>query len=182
MERNDLIYMYMNSSKLDIEKVMLDYTGYIYTIVKNAGNFSKEDIEEIVSDVFFALWNNQEKLDINRKMSIYLWGITKNIIKKKFRNIKINDNIEDFEENLISKEDIIISSSRDEINTIIINELNKMKSEDEEIFIKFYYYSKKIKEISIELNITEAKVKTKLHRIRKKIKERLEKGGYGYYG
>lgn len=30
-------------------------------------NFSDEDIEEIILDVFLTLWNNQNKLDINQK-------------------------------------------------------------------------------------------------------------------
>lgn len=47
---------------------------------------------------------------------------------------------------------------------------------------KFLNYSiivgKKGKEIAKKLNITEVKVKTKLHRIRKRIKKELKKGGY----
>ena len=34
----------------------------------------------------------------------------------------------------------------------------------------FYYYSKSTKEIANELNLTETNVRSKLHRIRKKIK------------
>ena len=56
-----------------------------------------------------------------------------------------------------------------------LKELEKMKNEDKEIFLSFYYYSRKIKEIAIEFNISESKVKTKLYRIRKKIKKYLVK-------
>lgn len=44
----------------------------------------------------------------------------------------------------------------------------------------FIIVGKKGKEIAKELNITEIKVKTKLHRIRKKIKKELMEGGYEY--
>ena len=53
-----------------------------------------------------------------------------------------------------------------------------MKKEDKDIFIMYYYNSKKIKEISKTLNISESKVKTKLHRIKKKLRKELEKNGY----
>ena len=55
-----------------------------------------------------------------------------------------------------------------------------MDKESKEIFIYFYYEQRKIKEISKILNISESKVKTRLHRVRKKIKKELEKGGYRY--
>ena len=113
-------------------------------------------------------------------MSTYICGITKNLIKKKYRNIHINDNIEDFEEKLVALENIDIKFIDNEINLAILEKLEKMKQEDKEIFIAFYYYSRKIKEIAIEFNISESKVKTKLHRIRKKIKKHLIEGGYGY--
>ena len=44
----------------------------------------------------------------------------------------------------------------------------------------FYYKSKKIKEISKELNISEAKVKITLHRLRKFVKKKLKERGYDY--
>ena len=69
-----------------------------------------------------------------------------------------------------------------EKNNIIINEINNIKSEDKKIFMMYYYYSKSMREISKELNIKEEKVKSRLHRIRKKIKKILEKRGYSYNG
>ncbi len=62
----------------------------------------------------------------------------------------------------------------------IENIINNMDKESKEIFIYFYYEQRKIKEISKILNISESKVKTRLHRVRKKIKKELEKGGYRY--
>ena len=55
-----------------------------------------------------------------------------------------------------------------------------MKEEDKNIFTYYYYKSKKIKEISIMMGISEIKVKSRLSRIRKKLKKELEKRGYSY--
>ena len=44
----------------------------------------------------------------------------------------------------------------------------------------FYYNAQKIKDIAKILNISENQVKVTLHRIRKKIKKNLKKGGYDY--
>ena len=53
-----------------------------------------------------------------------------------------------------------------------------MKQEDIDIFNFFYYENRKINEISKMLNLTEFNVKSRLHRIRKKLKKELFKGGY----
>ena len=59
---------------------------------------------------------------------------------------------------------------------------NQLKQEDITIFNLYYYSSRKIKEIANIMNIPEFKVKSRLYRIRKKLKKELEKGGYSYDG
>lgn len=183
MERHKTIYMYVKNNKLDIDKIIDEYSGYLYKIVENAGSFSKEDIEEIVSDTFLILWNNQYKLDLNKELSPYLVGIVKNLIKQKYKIFyKINDNIEDFENKLFESENIDLILENKDINEKIISILNNLKQEEKDIFYEFYYYQKRIKEIAIMYNISESKVKTKLHRLRNKIRKELLKGGYSLNG
>lgn len=171
---------YIENDALNIEKVINEYSGYIYIIVKNLAKetISKEDIEEIISDVFVTFWNNREKLDKTKPIKSYLAGITKNLIKLKYRKIQFDFNIDDYENRLITNLSIEENFEIREGNNIVEKELEKMKKEDKDIFIMYYYNSKKIKEISKTLNISESKVKTKLHRIRKKLRKELEKNGY----
>ena len=62
--KNDKIYSYISNNKLEIEKIVKEFSNYVYTIIKNNGyNVRNEDAEEIISDVFLTLWNNQNKLD-----------------------------------------------------------------------------------------------------------------------
>ena len=67
-----------------------------------------------------------------------------------------------------------------EKDALIQKELDKLCVEDKRIFMEYYYSSKKTKEIAKLLNISESKVKVKLHRIRKQLKKILKEGGYGY--
>jgi RNA polymerase sigma-70 factor (ECF subfamily) len=64
-----------------------------------------------------------------------------------------------------------------ELNNIILNNIESLGKSNVDIFVKFYYEDKSIKQISKELNMTKANVKIKLYRTRKKIKKILEKGG-----
>lgn len=160
--------------------------GYVYIIIKNSGYlFSNEDVEEIASDVFLTIWQNKEKLDINKEISPYIAGITKNLLKKKKRDIKnINENIKNIDElqdYLSDKIDYTHNEAEEkEKIDIVTEELTKMKKEDKNIFTYYYYESKNIKEIANILGITEIKAKSRLSRIRKKLRKELEKRGYSY--
>lgn len=176
--KKEKIQEYLENGILDIEAIMTQYTNYIYTIIKNkSSDFNQEDIEEIISDVFLTLWNNQEKLDNSKNLSSYIAGITKNLIKKKQRDRKVFENIEDYEEQMIISEKIDLYFEEQEQNEMIIQELDKFKTEEQTIFLMFYYQNKKIKEIANFLNISESKVKMKLSRTRKKLKRKLKERG-----
>lgn len=83
------------------------------------------------------------------------------------RKIKKTENIDDYE-NVISMYDG--ETFFDERQEIF--DLQKgLKEIDIKIFNMFYYESKSIKDIAKALEITEANVKTKLHRIRKKVRK-----------
>ena len=183
MKESNLIKNYIQDNQLNIEKVIINYTPYIYTIIKNKNsNLSNEDIEEIVSDVFLAVWKNQSRLDINKEISTYLVGIAKNLYNKKKRNKKNIVNIENYKNNLFDTESIDIKIENTEKENLIFMLVNNMKQEDKDIFILYYYNAKSIKDIANILNITENKIKSRLFRIRRKIKRGLEKRGYSYNG
>ena len=183
MKNENAIYMYIKEDVLDIDKIIDDFSGYLYTIIQNAGNFMKEDIEEIISDTYLILWNNQYKLDLDKKLSSYLVGIVKNLIKQKYKIFNNSyENIESYEDILITNEGIDVVIENNEVNRKIIELLNKLKEDDKEIFYEYYFYSRKIKEIAIENNISESKVKIILHRTRNKLRKELLKGGYSLNG
>lgn len=173
------IYTYIENNKLQMEQIMANYSNYISTIIRNSYiELSSEDKEEILLDVFLTLWKNQEKLDINKSMSAYISGITKNLIKYKYRQCKENQNIEEYEEKLIDSLNIEIMILQNERQNVIAEELEKIKQEDKEIFVEYYYDDRSIKEISKIFNMSESKIKSKLFRVRKRLNKALKKRGY----
>lgn len=180
MEENT-IEKYIKNNILDIEQLIKDYKTYIYAIAKNnsKGFLSNEDIEEIVSDTFLTIWHNKNKIEKNKMLKNYISAVTKNLVLKKFRekqssnlNISLND------ENLSSEyNDIEYVYENSLIEKTINEELKNFTKLEYQIFTKYYYFSKSIKEIASEMNISESLVKVKLHRVRKKLKERLKSKG-----
>lgn len=171
---------YIEKDELNIGKIINDYSGLLYKVIKNNSyNLPDEDIEEIITDTFFVLWKNYKKMSLDDKISNYLVGVSKNILFNKLRKNKKqfnNVNIEDYQNIINAKDDVENLFEDQDRMKFIENIINKMDKESKEIFIYFYYEQRKIREISKILDISE----TRLHRIRKKIKKELEKGGYRY--
>lgn len=173
------IHTYIENDNLQMKMIIEDYSNYVKTIIRNSYiNLSNEDVEEVVIDVFLTLWRNQDKLDINKSMSSYISGVTKNLIKYKYRQSKENLNIEEYEENLVEVSNMEVILSHNEKRNIITEELKKVKKEDSEIFIEYYYDDRSVKEISKIFNMSESKIKSKLFRVRKRLKKALKKRGY----
>ena len=66
MEERNKIENYIENDRLNLEKIVDEYSGYVYKVVKNmvGKNITEEDEEEIIADTFFILWKNTEKLDL----------------------------------------------------------------------------------------------------------------------
>lgn len=176
----EIIELFEEDGILNIEKIVNRYNAYIYKILRNSIS-NESDIEEIVSDVFIIFWRNYKRLDRKTKIKPYLVGITKNLIKKKYRDYSINiENIELYENDIVYSIDTQELAENKEKSIIISESLSKIKDLDRNIFIMFYYNQKKIKDISQILKISETKVKVILYRVRKLIRRNLKERGYNY--
>ena len=174
-----LIEKYFKNNELNMIKLVDDYYNYIGTIIKNFQNISVEDEEEIISDVFFIIWNNKEKLDRKLEFSPYIAGITKKVIYKKYNQNRVSKLIyEDFEDDITDNFNIEKLLEEKEMNDCILRNLKSFGEKEYLVFTKFYYEDKKIKDIAKELELSVSSVKTTLHRTRKKVKEFLKIGGF----
>ena len=180
--KKEILKDYLLNGKLDIDKLLEDFYGYVYIIVKNGVSIyvTDEDIEEIISDIFIAVWKNSKMLSNTLNIKAYLSGTAKNIIKNKYRNSEINFSISEYEGKIVDNSNLEKQAEENEQNIIIKNTLKTLKKEEYTIFIKFYYENRTTKEIAKQLNCSIGNVKVILHRVRKKIRKNLEDGGYGY--
>lgn len=161
------------NGQLNMEQVVEAYNGYLYTILKNC-MASRQDMEEVLSDIFVVLWKNHEKMDKNMLVKPYLVGIAKNLVRKKYRTLNLAEHFENWEDygeqisDQMNVEDLI---EQNEKSKIVQNAIDEMKPHEAQIFVMFYYQSRKVKEISAELRISQNKVKVTLYRLRKFVRK-----------
>lgn len=175
-----LIEKLKNQNERALGLVIKQYGGYVYTIVHNIlYQMTPQDIEETVADVFIKLWNHSRYLDEARPLKPYLISIARNAAKNKLREQTFTVSLED-EDELMMECNIDENLEKKEKIEIINEILRKMKPDDREIFIRYYYNYEKIREISATLKLSESAVKMKLHRIRKVLQETLTERGYAH--
>lgn len=165
-----------------LDSIINKYSSYIYTVAYNIASetFTREDIEEIVSDAFIKLWKNADSLLDDKPLLPYLSAIAANEARSRLRKNSI-DYCDNSILETVQGEDFFESLEKTETITMILEAAEKcLKDADREIFIRHYFYGEKLEDISGHMELTLSNTKTKLCRARKKIRDYLIERGYGY--
>ena len=154
------------------------YTAYVGAIVWNIANgrLSRQEAEEIISDVFIALWYNADKVR-KGKLKGYLAAIARSKTLNALRGAKFDVSLDD--DILELPTDGPENESMKEAEYAALREaVNDMGEPDRTIFIMHYWFYRKTSEISAQLGLSKSTVESKLWRGREKLRGKLTKGGY----
>lgn len=162
-----------------LETLINIYTPYVSTIVWNIlrNSMSPEDSEEVVSDVFMAAWNQAEDLRFGH-IKGWLGAVARNKAKNKLRELGKTQPLEDDILEICTPNEPEDYLERSEERELIKRAILTLSKQDQEIFLRHYYYFQTIRDISLSMEINESTVKTKLRRGRIKLKEVLAKEGF----
>lgn len=147
------------------------YTPYLSTVLYNTStSLSKEDAEEIISDVFVVLWKNAEYIDLEKgSVRAYIATIARNLVYKRLRkNIAI-----------ASLDEIEVACDKDIEKDCVVHDavwqaVMSLGEPDSEIFVRCYKYGERIRDIAKATGINVSTIKSKLSRGKKKLKMILE--------
>ncbi|MBR2177131.1 MAG: sigma-70 family RNA polymerase sigma factor [Clostridia bacterium] len=162
-----------------LAEVIGRFTPIVSTVIYNVsgGSLSSEDIEEIASDAFTALWYSRDKI-INDKLKGFICRIAKNKARDRLRRLDkgIAVNIDDvvIEDGLKVAEKI----ESDDINAVLHEAVGNIGEPDREILIRHYYYYQSAAVISDRMNLNTDTVKSKIRRTREKLKKILLERGF----
>lgn len=175
---DELIEAMRNRNQDALGRIVEKYTPYIGTIVWNIvrDKLSKSDAEEILSDVFSALWYNADKVR-DGKLKSYLSAIARRRALNALRSTRHEMPLED------STIQLPVSGPEEESirqaeYAVLRKILNELPEPDRTIFIRHYYFYQTTAEIAKALGINVNTVQMKLWRGRDRLRRELTEGGY----
>ena len=164
---------------MDFEKLVKQSHAYVVTIVYNIlhGYLNEIDMQAVVNQIFFQLWNNMDKLDMEKYEDIkqYIGAIARNTAITERNKVMLHLELD---EHIIGE--VNEKLSQVELQTILSKAIKHLAKDSQILLLKFYFQGKTINQIAQEEKLPEATVKTKLKRSREKLKEILLKEGFVY--
>lgn len=181
MEDYQIVNLYWARSEGAIEQTRIKY-GKMLTGVSVSLVQSYEDAEECVNDTYLAAWNSMPTerpsylgaflAKIVRRLSISRYRLSH--AEKRGGADALTAELTDC---IPSSYDVEKQFENGQLTDALNRFIRGLDSEKRYIFLRRYFYSDSLADIAASLKISEAKVKTTLHRIRKALNDYLEKEG-----
>lgn len=161
-----------------LEKLMDKYIPYVSAIVWNFlhTSMTKEDAEEVVSDVFLTAWNRSGEIYPDGLKS-WLGAVARHKALQKLRKAGFDLPLEEDVLDLPDADTPEASVTRTEEAKLVRQAVDTLGEPDREIFLRHYWFAQTVSQISHQMQINESTIKTKLRRGRQRLKEMLTKWG-----
>lgn len=173
-----------NIIKGDVESFGIIFKRHYKKLCLYAEDFVKEKsmAEEIVSDVFYKLWENREKLKINTSLQAYLFASVHNNSIKYLEHLKVLNKYKDFATQALQNQELLYSSGdypiahliSQEIETEIKKAIDSLPDQSRQIFCMHRFNDLSYEEIAVKLDLSINTVRTQMMRALKKLRESLK--------
>lgn len=161
-------------TKNSIETLIHKYSAYVSTVVYNAigAHTTREDMEEVVQDVFVAVWNNAEGIN---NLRAYIGRTAHNMALNKLRDVPFASELD--ENTADNKHTPLAELEKKETTRILYEAVVALGEPDSEIFFRYYYNNERLKDIALETGLNVSTVKSKLKRGKEKLSAYLSERG-----
>ena len=171
---NDQLYIakVINGDTNSFAYLVDSYKDMVYSLAYKMTK-NKEESEEVSQDTFIKAYKNLNKFKGESKFSTCLYRIEYHTSLDQIKNNKNNNTTFEIHEvtlnQIQSADDILQGIERKERAKIMDECLLRLPEEERSILWMFYYDALSLKEIVEVTSLSEANVKVKLHRARKRL-------------
>ena len=179
MEDFQIVDLYWERNENAIRESDVKY-GKLLCRVSYSLLSSDEDAEECVNDTYLAAWNSMPS-DRPIYLGAYLTKIVRNVSISRFRSKKSEkrggntDMLEELSDCIPDRDSVDSQYENGRLAKALNDFTASLDDEKRAIFIRRYYYSQSVGQISKEMRIGESKIKITLFRIRSSLKNMLER-------
>lgn len=183
MDDKQIVDLYWARSERAVEETERKFGSYCRTVAYNIlANTS--DAEECVNDTWLRAWNSMPTHRPSR-LAPYLGKLARWLSLNRLReNNSLRRGggelpliLDELAETLGSDEDTEQELEVRELNRELRRLVEELGKDEKDVFLSRYWYMASIKEIAEKTGFSESKVKTMLHRTRKKLLSQLKEEG-----
>lgn len=159
-----------------LESAIDRYSPYVAGVIRKVlgTRGTREDLEELASDVFVSLWRIAETLREDSDLKLWLGVVARNRALKHLRSLRLELPLE--EEILSGDEESPTRFwERREEAQAVRDAVQHLDPQDREIFLRHYFWRQGVRQIAEELDMKESTVKSRLKRGREKLRAILKK-------
>lgn len=183
MEDSSIIDLFFERAENAIKKIEEKYGMLGNSIAWNILR-DTEEVQECLNDSYLALWN-QIPPEKPSSLQAYFCRIVRNTAlnqnRKKYAEKRFSPETVCYDELadcIAAKSDMAKEMEQKEITKVIEQFLDSLKKEERVLFVKRYWQYEKVKDIALEMGLSQRHASVKLGRIRGKLKSYLEKEGW----
>lgn len=169
----DLLIRLRKKDQSALQAAIHHYSPYVAAVVRKSlgPQGSSQDVEELISDAFVALWQNAAKLRDDSDLKYWLAVVARNAA---FRRRESLPSELPLEENLIFDEPSPQESlDQKERSRLVRGIVDSMEPIDREVFLRHYYWHQPIAQIAREMSKNQSAIKSRLARGREKLRKIL---------
>lgn len=156
------------------EELVSRYETKLLNYILRKGNYSVEEAEDLLQEIFIKTWKNLNSFDPKFAFSTWIYTIARNETYSFFRKwSKRKDDIplDKLNFKFHAKDDLSETINKTLNKELIIETLNKLKQSQKEILTLYYLEEMSYKEISYILKKPENTIATNLRRAKQKFKD-----------
>ena len=184
MEDSSIVQLYWERSEAAIYETDKKYGRYCLSIADNILP-SWEDAQECVNDTYLAAW---EAIPPHKPgvLSTFLGKLTRRISIDRWRNLTAQKRggstvtlaLEELEACIPAQSDPAVQVEAKELAETVNRFLAKLPHQERRVFLARYFHMSSIQKIAEKYGFSDSKVKSMLHRTRKKLRTYLTEEGY----
>ena len=179
-----IIDLYWQRNEAAISETQSKYGGFLFSIANRILPF-REDAQECVNDTYLDAWNAIPPTRPNI-LSAFLGKLTRRICIDRWRSLNAEKRggstvtlaLEELEGCIPGGIDPAVQVEAQELARAISRFLYTLPRAEQQVLVMRYFHLAGIHEIANQFGISGPKVKSMLHRTRKKLRAHLEKEGY----
>lgn len=176
MEDQKLVDLIINHPEEGMKQAMELYGPFVKAIIiKLIGQSCKEDIKECMADVFVKLWRHIQKFDDTKgSLKGYIAIIARNEAIRKLKQTNRYSNAVDIDDVEIGVDLDMDSEIGKKMNAQAVQEaIDELQDLDRKIFMYRFFWGKRVKEISAQMELEDKFIENRLYLGKKKLKEKL---------